>query len=137
MDNSIQVPGTRFRIGWDAIIGLFLPGAGDAVSAFSQVGLLLAAFRAGAPRIVLARMLLNVAIDALVGTVPVLGDLFDAGFKANVRNLAIVDRLEGAAPGIKRSGAKDYAFVALVIAGVLALLSLPIAVGIWIVSQLF
>jgi len=92
MDDAITIPGTSIRIGWDAILGLVLPAAGDAATAVSQVALLVAAVRARAPGVVIARMVLNVGIDTLVGSIPLLGDLFDVGFKANRKNLQLLER---------------------------------------------
>jgi hypothetical protein len=91
LDNSIPIPGTPFRIGWDSIIGL-VPGVGDLLGGAFSLYIILEAARLGAPRSLLARMGWNVAIDVLVGAVPLLGDVFDAGWKANLRNLALLER---------------------------------------------
>jgi hypothetical protein len=91
LDNSIPIPGTPFRIGLDSIIGL-IPGVGDLVGGAFSLYIILEAAKLGAARSLLARMGWNVAIDVLVGAVPLLGDLFDAGWKANVRNLALLER---------------------------------------------
>jgi hypothetical protein len=91
LDNSIPIPGTPFRIGVDSIIGL-IPGVGDLVGGAFSLYIILEAARLGVPRSLIARMGWNVAIDVLVGAVPLLGDLFDAGWKANLRNLALVER---------------------------------------------
>lgn len=91
LDDAFVVPGTRFRVGLDPILGL-VPGLGDLVGGAMSTYLLLLAQRAGAPTSVLLRMLGNLAIDTVVGAVPFLGDLFDAGWKANRRNLTIVER---------------------------------------------
>ncbi|MBD2039795.1 DUF4112 domain-containing protein [Microcoleus sp. FACHB-672] len=91
MDTAIGIPGTRFRIGIDPILGL-VPGAGDLVStAFSAYIIYLAA-RFNIPREFLAKMIFNVGLEAVVGTVPLVGDLFDAYYKSNIRNLAILEQ---------------------------------------------
>lgn len=90
LDDSIRVPGTRMRFGVDALIGL-IPGFGDAAGAAISAYLLLEAGRMGVPRPTLLRMAGNVALEAVVGTIPVLGDLFDAGWKANLRNLRLME----------------------------------------------
>lgn len=90
LDDSIPVPGTGFRFGLDAVIGL-VPGVGDAAGAAMSAYVLMEAGRLGVPRSTLLRMAGNVAVDAVVGTIPFLGDLFDAGWKANVRNLRLVE----------------------------------------------
>jgi hypothetical protein len=90
-DEAFRVPGTPYRIGLDALLGL-VPGGGDLVgAAFAGYGILLAR-RMGAPAAVLLRMLGNVAIDAVAGAVPVVGDLFDVAFKAHVRNRTLFER---------------------------------------------
>jgi hypothetical protein len=88
-DTAVRLPG-GFRFGANTVIGL-VPGFGDGVVAAVSLYFLWEAHRLGLPRHVLARMAANVAIEAAVGAVPVLGDLFDTVFKANVRNLAIVE----------------------------------------------
>ena len=89
MDAQFRVPGTSFRFGLDGIIGL-IPGAGD-LSTFAVSGYLLWVMaKNGASGFVLARMVLNVVIDAVMGAVPFFGDLFDIAFKANMRNMKLM-----------------------------------------------
>lgn len=90
LDNAFTVPGTRFRFGLDALIGL-VPGLGDAVSAVFSGYLILQASRLGAPKSVVSRMVANVAVDTVVGWVPLLGDLFDVAWKSNVKNMALLE----------------------------------------------
>ena len=90
LDNSIGIPGTRFRLGLDALVGL-VPGIGDLVGGLLSLYIIVEAHRMGVPRSVVTRMGWNVAIDTLAGMVPILGDLFDIGFKSNQRNLALLD----------------------------------------------
>lgn len=90
LDDAIGIPGTRVRIGLDGIIGLFLPGAGDAVTAIGAGALLLLAIQRRVPTSVLLRMLLNIAVDTCVGALPVIGDLFDFGYKSNRKNLELL-----------------------------------------------
>lgn len=89
LDNAFVIPGTNRRIGLDALIGL-VPGIGDTVSALISSYIIWEARQLGLPRWKIARMIGNVAVDGLVGAVPLVGDLFDAGFKANMRNVRIV-----------------------------------------------
>jgi hypothetical protein len=103
MDCAYVVPGTRWRFGWDAIIGV-MPGAGDLVGTAVSAYIIYEAARLGASRWTLARMVLNVAVDAAVGAVPILGDLFDAAWKANVMNL----RLMGITPEDPRGGGRKF-----------------------------
>lgn len=90
MDSSLGLPGTRFRLGLDSLFGL-APVAGDAASALVSLYIVWEARRLGAPTTLIARMLGNVAADTLGGSVPLLGDLFDAAFKSNLRNLALLE----------------------------------------------
>ena len=89
MDSAIKIPGTNIRFGLDALIGL-IPGAGDATSLLISGGLILMMAKKGITTKLAAQMLVNVAIDYVVGSVPLLGDLFDVGFKANERNLKLL-----------------------------------------------
>ncbi|MBX9789686.1 MAG: DUF4112 domain-containing protein [Pirellulales bacterium] len=91
LDTAFELPVVGWRIGLDPIIGL-IPGVGDALTTAISLYVVVAAQRLGAPRIVVARMLVNVLVDALLGAVPILGDVFDVWFKANVRNLALFER---------------------------------------------
>ena len=91
LDEAIRVPGTNVRFGLDAILGL-IPGAGDIAGGILSTFMIVQAARLGAPRSVLARMVMNVAIDSIVGAVPILGDLFDIGWKSNTRNAALLER---------------------------------------------
>lgn len=91
MDEAVRIPGTRFRVGLDAIIGL-IPWAGDMAGAAVTGFTILTAHRMGAPPVVLLNMVVNLGIDALVGAIPFLGDIFDFGFKANRRNVDLLER---------------------------------------------
>lgn len=91
MDSAVPIPGTQWRIGADALIGL-VPGVGDGITGLMSLYLVAEAARLGVGKTTLARMLANLAVDAAVGTVPVLGDVFDVGFKANRRNLTLLER---------------------------------------------
>lgn len=91
LDEGIRIPGTRIRFGLDPIIGL-IPGVGDAAGAVMAAAILLEAIRQGVPRSVLIRIAANIAIDTAVGAFPLIGDLFDAAWKSNKRNLALLER---------------------------------------------
>ena len=90
-DEAVRVPGTRFAVGLDALVGL-VPALGDALGALVAGSVLFAALRAGVPAAVAIRMLFNIALDASLGAVPVAGDVFDAGFRANARNVTLLER---------------------------------------------
>ena len=90
LDSAVGIPGTRFRLGADSIIGL-LPVGGDAVMAVLGGYIVIEAIRFGVPGSLVLRMLANLAIDFGIGSVPVAGDVFDVFFKANNRNLALLE----------------------------------------------
>lgn len=91
LDARFAIPGTQLRIGLDGLLGL-LPGLGDALGGLLSLWLVFEARRLGAPPSLLLRMLLNLGLDAALGTVPLAGDLFDVLFKANLRNIALLRR---------------------------------------------
>lgn len=91
LDEAVRIPGTRWRIGLDGLIGI-VPGIGDAVTGLLALYPVLEAWRHGAPARLIARMLANLGMDVAVGAVPVLGDIFDIGFKANRRNVELLRR---------------------------------------------
>lgn len=121
LDNAVQIPGTRFRFGLDPIIGL-VPGIGDAIGAILSTFIIFQAARMGAPKSTLVRMMANVGWDTLVGEIPVLGDLFDFGWKSNTRNIALLER------HLERPGAAKVASrrVLLLLGGGLLLLFVSI-----------
>ena len=124
LDEVVRIPGTRIRFGLDALIGL-VPGAGDLAGTALSGYVILTAARLGTPPPVLLVMVFNVAVDTVIGSVPALGDLFDVGWKANVRNAALLDRHLGA-PGATRVASRwtiaaVVGSVVLVAAGAVAL----------------
>ena len=128
LDSAFRVPGTPIRFGLDAILGL-IPGFGDLASPIYTSLILLEGLRRRLPAVVQARMVLNAAIDMGIGLVPILGDMADVAWKANLRNLALLER--HALPGLAPTGG-DYAFVFVAI-GLVALVALvPFAILIWL-----
>jgi hypothetical protein len=91
LDNAIGIPGTKFRFGLDPILGL-LPGGGDTVAGGLSAYIVVEAARMGLPREVLWQMVVNIILDSLAGTIPIVGDLFDLGWKANVKNIALLEK---------------------------------------------
>ncbi|HEX2141752.1 MAG TPA: DUF4112 domain-containing protein [Candidatus Limnocylindria bacterium] len=128
LDNSILIPGTRWRVGLDALVGL-VPGVGDVVSGLFGLMVVGRAAQLGLPRVVLARMLANVALDFAFGSVPLAGDAFDAWYKAHARNVNLIRRHLDAP---RASTASHWLFFA----GLLAVFVL-LAVGIvWLIGSL-
>jgi hypothetical protein len=91
LDNSIRVPGTNYRFGLDAIIGL-VPGVGDTIGGAISAYIVYEAYKLGIPKKTLLHMIYNVGLEALIGVIPVVGDVFDATWKANARNVALLDK---------------------------------------------
>ena len=131
LDSAFRVPGTNIRFGLDAIAGL-VPGIGDLAAPVYTGLLLMTGFRMRLPAIVQARMVLNAALDVAVGVVPLLGDLVDIAWKANLRNLALLER--HARPDVPPARG-DYVFV-YVCLGLVALVALlPVALLVWLLSR--
>jgi len=110
LDTAIVIPGTQIRFGLDAVIGL-IPGIGDVITTIMALFIVSEARALGAPPLVIARMIANVALDGVVGAVPLAGDVFDAAFRANRRNMALLrahlDNVEGrGAPYSRRESAR-------------------------------
>ena len=133
MDNLVRVPGTNFRIGLDPLLGL-IPGVGDTSSAVVSALALVQAARQGMPKIVLARMALNILLNELIGIVPVIGDAFSFWFKSNARNYELVKQHASGSRTAKRS---DWVFVIGVIILLAILVVTGLAVSFWLLQQLF
>ena len=123
LDDAVEVPFLGFRVGLDPLLGLF-PGAGDVVGATISGWMVVTAARMGATPATLVRMLANLGLDMLSGAVPLLGDIFDIAFKANRRNLRIVEEQVLDPKGTRvRSRALVVGAFAAVIGVILALLA--------------
>jgi hypothetical protein len=134
LDSSITIPGTNLKFGLDPIIGL-IPGIGDLMGAVMSGYIILEAVRADVPNVTIVRMLVNVGIDTLLGAVPALGDVFDAAWKSNTMNVALLERhvagtesVSIAAPGKRRNvlGVIAISLIALVL-----IVGAGLALGIW------
>ncbi len=135
LDSAIRIPGTDIRIGLDPILGALLPELGDALTSVLSLTLLGVAFRERVPKWVLGRMLLNIGLDALLGAIPLLGDLFDFAFKANDKNLALIERHRGDPSQPATLGDKLVVIGAL--GGAFTLALVPIVVGVALLRWLF
>jgi len=120
LDSSIPVPGTSWKIGFDPLIGL-IPGIGDLIGAVMSGYIILEAVRADVPAVMLVRMLVNVGIDTLLGAVPAVGDVFDAAWKSNTMNVALlerhmagIERVPGSVP-VKRRNVLGVIAIALIV----------------------
>lgn len=120
LDSSIGLPGTRFRIGLDGLIGL-IPGVGDAIGALLSSYILAEAARLNVPKTVILQMGLNVLVDTVLGIIPILGDFFDMAWKANLRNIKLLEAYAENPRGVTTSSRLIVWAVALVL-GVLIIL---------------
>lgn len=136
LDSSIPVPGTRFRIGIDSLIGL-IPGFGDAVGALLSSYILAEAARLGMPKSTLIRMGLNIALETVVGMVPIAGDIFDMAWKANQRNVRLLDSyLDNPHRTVTTSRLLLAGLTVALIALIIGLLVLGVVIVRWLVQTL-
>jgi hypothetical protein len=131
LDSAFRVPGTKITFGLDPILG-FIPGVGDLTAPLFAALLILQAVRFRIPRVVQMRMLLNALIDLAIGAVPLVGDLLDFGWKANVRNLELLERY--ARPGMQASRG-DWVFVMVVLGLLGAAALIPMLFVAWLLSR--
>jgi hypothetical protein len=129
LDDLIRIPGTKVGVGLDPVIGL-IPGLGDVIGGAMSGYILLVAAKEGVPKSVLTRMLGNIALDSLVGVIPLVGDLFDFGVKANRRNIDLLERYLGSP---SQTQAASRGVVALLIAAVALIIVGAVAAAYWLV----
>lgn len=133
LDTMIPIPGTRFRIGLDPLIGL-LPGIGDAIANLLGSVILIIAARLGVPRIVLAQMSLNVLLNGVIGAIPGVGDLFSAWFRSNVRNVDLLLRASGPTPS---SATSHWILVIGIVLATLAVIGVVAFFIVWGIAVLW
>lgn len=115
LDDLIRIPGTKLGIGLDGLIGFFFPGVGDALTGSGALAMVYRAIKMGAPRSVIIKMLLNIGVDTLVGSLPIVGDFFDVIFRANRRNLHLLEKMQDGGFEARQTDKWDYVFVGLAI----------------------
>jgi hypothetical protein len=115
MDDLIRVPGLGWRFGLDALVGL-IPGFGDTATSLVSFYVLVSAVRYGVPKVTLLRMGLNIGIDYVVGSFPLVGDVFDAWWKSNQRNVDLLSKRATVSATEARQGKlSDWLFVGFII----------------------
>lgn len=132
LDEAFRIPGTHIRFGIDGLVGL-IPGLGDVLAGLLSLGFPLAAWVRGVPYVTLARMAANLGIGVLVGSVPLVGDLFDIAWKANRRNYGLLAR-HLAQP--RRHTWRDWLFLLGLLAILLAIFAVPIVLIVGLVLWL-
>ena len=134
LDDFIRIPGTPIRFGLDGIIG-FIPGLGDIAGGLASSILILAAWKRGVPRAVIARMVLNVAIETGAGSLPVVGNLFDIGWRANRRNYALLVGA-GQPNTLQQSKPMSWLFLAAICLVLAGLMLIPLLLAGWLLLHL-
>jgi hypothetical protein len=132
LDSAFVVPGTTYRIGLDPIIGL-IPMVGDLASPLFTIGILWQGRDLGIPKVVQLRMIVNAAIDGLIGVIPIAGDLFDFAWKSNKMNLALLERH---AYEEHRASAGDWLFVVAMILLVVLIAAVPFILAGWLIATI-
>ena len=132
-DQAFGIPGTKWRFGLDALFGL-VPGLGDIAGAVVAVYAMHVARRLNVPAVIQLHMLTNIALDAVIGMVPILGDLFDFAFKAQTRNLMLLDAYVATPHKAARRSRRGVVLIGLATLFVFATLG---ALGIWMLFILF
>ena len=135
LDNAFEIPVIGYRVGWDAIIGL-VPGIGDAIMLVPSGYIVYQAYRLGAPRRTLVRMGVNLGLETLIGSVPLVGDLFDATWKSNARNLHLLEQHLGPTDEVVFEKPSNKGPV-LFLLGALAILGGGIVLVVWLLVWLF
>jgi hypothetical protein len=134
LDGLFRIPGTKWRFGLDAIVGL-IPGVGDTLTSLASFYILAAGVRYRVPKVTLLRMGMNIGIDYLVGVVPFLGDLFDFVWRSNEKNMELIRKRATVSAEEATAGKKsDWIFVGVIILALVLLLIGTIVVGVWILS---
>jgi hypothetical protein len=128
MDRAIKIPGTSLRIGLDPIIGFFFPVLGDWVGGVVSAYIVLASIRHGLPKTAIARMVFNVGVDVLLGSIPLVGDAFDFAWRPNEKNLRLLNKY---ATGKRNSLWSDWAWVLALLGLVLLLVIAMIGFAIY------
>lgn len=131
LDGAIRIPGTDLRVGLDPILGVLLPELGDALGALLSLTLLFVAYRERVPLGLMLRLVANIGLDALLGAIPLLGDVFDFTFKANERNLALLEQHFRGVARRPSFGDRLLVFGLVAVAVVVALA--PLAIGVAVV----
>ncbi|HEY0463650.1 MAG TPA: DUF4112 domain-containing protein [Polyangiaceae bacterium] len=134
LDDGLTIPGTRIGVGLDALLGFLFPTLGDALTGLGSLSLLVLAFRMRLPKVIVLRVVFNIAVDVLIGCLPFVGDAFDLFWRSNRRNLELLQRY--ARDPTRRPDALDYLLVGLGFAFVAAAIVLPLILGAWLLRQI-
>jgi hypothetical protein len=132
LDEAFPIPGTRIRFGLDGIIGL-VPGIGDVLAGLASIVFPVAGWIRGLPYVTIVRMVANIGIGVLVGSIPLLGDAFDIAWKANRRNYRLLTRHLGEP---RRHTGRDWVFLLLLVAILGLIFVIPVVLVLWLLTWL-
>lgn len=135
LDDGLTIPGTRIGIGLDALLGFLFPTVGDALTGLGSLSLLMLAFRMRLPKVVVLRVVFNIAVDVLIGCVPFVGDAFDLFWRSNRRNLELLQRYSR--DPRRRPDLVDYLIVGLGFVLVALAIVLPLVLGAWLLRLIW
>lgn len=138
LDDAVTIPGTRVGVGLDAILGFLFPTLGDAATGLGSLAILFLALQLRVPKVVVLRIVFNIAIDVVVGSIPLVGDAFDLFWRSNRRNLELLQGYQR--DPSRKPGLGDYLIVGLGVLLVVAAVVLPLLIGVavlrWVWVQL-
>jgi hypothetical protein len=134
LDQRFTIPGTSIRIGLDPIISL-IPGIGDLIANLTGSLILVIAAQLGVPKVILVRMGINIAINTIIGAIPIFGDIFSIWFRSNIKNLGLLERSLGKQS--QRAVFSDWLFVVALVTGVLVLIGGIVLASFWLFKQLW
>jgi len=134
LDQRFTIPGTSIRIGLDPILGL-IPGIGDGLANIAGSTILLIAAQYRLPKIVILRMGINIALNAMIGAVPIFGDIFSIWFRSNVKNVQLLERYLSADERASTFG--NWIFVIAIVGGIFLLLIGILFGTVWLIKQLW
>ncbi|MEM6252627.1 MAG: DUF4112 domain-containing protein [Cyanobacteria bacterium P01_D01_bin.156] len=134
LDNAIAIPGLGYRVGLDPLIGL-LPGGGDLMTGLISIYIVVEAARFGVPAATLGRMGFNIVLELLVGTMPVIGDLFDVAWKANAQNVALLEEhIRHPLPSRRADKVFAIILITVLIAFVLGVATISLLIVRWVMQ---
>jgi len=133
LDNAIPIPGTPWRFGLDPVLGL-LPGAGDFLGTAFSAYIVIEAARIGIPRSLLGQMVINILLDTVIGSVPVVGDIADATWKANAKNLELLETYWDSPQPEKQT---DWFFLVWLLLGLLIAVTIIATLSLLVIKGFF
>jgi Domain of unknown function (DUF4112) len=136
LDNSIRIPGTSIKMGFDSLIGL-IPGIGDITGGALSSYILLQAVNTGVAPVVIARMAVNILFDTIIGTIPIVGDIFDITFKANLRNIELMTNYYNSPQEAVKSNTLSIVIISISFISALSLiLWIAIKLFVWLINAI-